>query len=74
MKKIYTLLFSLPLIFALGACNKSPDPQLSDSKDTIKDVTDSRPNEQVRDSLEDAGDKLKKGAGDAKDAIKGDNK
>lgn len=72
MKKIYALFLSLPLIFALGACNKSPDPQLSDSKDTIKDATDSRPNEQARDSLEDAGDKLKKGAGDAKDAIKGD--
>ncbi|HWV18927.1 MAG TPA: hypothetical protein VNZ68_10175 [Rhodocyclaceae bacterium] len=72
MKKIYALLLSLPMIFALGACNKSPDPQLSDSKDTLKDATDSRPNEPVRDSLEDAGDKLKEGAGNVKDAVKGD--
>ena len=73
MKKMQTLFLSLPLIFALGACNKSPDPQLSDSKDTIKDATDSRPNEQARDSLEDAGDKIKKEAGEAKDAVKGNN-
>lgn len=73
MKKISTLFLTLPLIFALGACNKSPDPQLSDSKDTFKDATDSRPNEPVRDSIEDAGDTLKKGAGEAKDAVKGEN-
>ena len=71
MKKVSALFASLFLICALGACNKSPDPQLSDSKDTLKDATDSRPNEPVRDSLEDVGDKLKEGAGNAKDAIKG---
>ena len=73
MKKLHTLFFALPLILALGACNKSPDPQLSDSKNTVKDATDSRPNEPVRDSIEDAGDKLKKGAGEAKDAVKGNS-
>ena len=72
MKKLYALFLSLFMVFALGACSKSPDPQLSDSKDTIKDATDSRPNEPVRDSLEDAGDKLKEGAGNVKDAVKGD--
>lgn len=72
MKKTSALLASLCLAFTLGACNKSPDPALSDSKDTLKDATDSRPNERMRDSIEDAGDTLKKGAGDAKDAVKGD--
>lgn len=64
MKKTHTLLLALPLMFALGACNKSPE------KDSVADALDQRPHEQTRDAVEDAGDAAKDAAGDAKDAAK----
>lgn len=74
MKKIYALLPSLLLALALGACNKPAEPVLSNDKDSIKDATDSRPHEKMRDAVENTGDKIKQEAGEAKDAVKGENK
>ncbi|HTJ96943.1 MAG TPA: hypothetical protein VL381_05695 [Rhodocyclaceae bacterium] len=74
MKKVQTLLLTLPLIFALGACNKGPEPVLSNNKDSIKDATDSRPHEKTRDAIEDAGDSAKQAGKDLKDAVKGESK
>lgn len=70
MNKAHALLLSLPLLFALGACNKAPEPILSNDKDSLKDATDSRPHEKTRDAVESTGDAAKEAAGDVKDAVK----
>lgn len=71
MKKGHTLLLSLPLLFALSACNKPPEPTLgSNNKDSLNDALDRRPNEQARDAVESTGDAIKEAGGEIKDAVK----
>ncbi|MFZ1244273.1 MAG: hypothetical protein WAR41_04335 [Azonexus sp.] len=69
MKKPYALLLALPLLCALAACDKPADLS-SNAKNSINDALDRRPQEKIRDAAEDAGDAIKKGAGDVKDAVK----
>jgi hypothetical protein len=71
MKNARTLILALPLVFALAACDKQPEPTLgTNNKDSVNDALDRRPNEKVRDKAEDVGDSMKRSAGDAKDAVK----
>jgi len=71
MKTGRTLLLTLPLLFALSACNKPPEPTLgSNNKDSLNDALDRRPNEQARDAVESTGDALKEAGGEIKDAVK----
>ena len=71
MKTTRTLLLAFPLLFALAACNKPPEPTLgSNNKDSINDALDRRPNEKPRDAVEDIGDAAKRAGGDVKDAVK----
>ena len=71
MKTSRTLLLALPLMFALSACNKAPEPMLdSNKKDSLNDALDRRPNEKARDELESTGDAIKEAGGEIKDAVK----
>lgn len=71
MKTTRTLLFALPLMLALAACEKPPEPTLgSNSKDSLNDALDRRPNEKARDALESTGDAVKEAGGEIKDAVK----
>lgn len=71
MKTGRTLLLTLPLLFALSACNKPAEPTLgSNNKDSLNDALDRRPNEQARDAVESTGDALKEAGGEIKDAVK----
>src|SRR5690606_8570523 len=71
MKTGRTLLLTLPLLFALSACNKPPEPTLgSNNKDSLNHALDRRPNEQARDAVESTGDALKEAGGEIKDAVK----
>jgi uncharacterized lipoprotein len=70
MKTTHTLLLAFPLVFALAACDKQPEPILSNNKDSLNDALDRRPNEKPRDAVESTGDALKEAGGDIKDAAK----
>lgn len=71
MKTTRTLLFAFPLLFALAACDKPPEPTLgSNNKDSLNDALDRRPNEQARDAVESTGDAVKEAGGEIKDAVK----
>lgn len=71
MKTTRTLLLALPLVFALAACDKQPEPTLgTNNKDSLNDALDRRPNEKTRDAVESTGDAVKEAGGDIKDAVK----
>ena len=71
MKITRTLLFALPLLFTLAACDKPPEPTLgSNNKDSLNDALDRRPNEKARDAVESTGDAVKEAGGEIKDAVK----
>lgn len=69
MKKFSLLLFALPFVLALGACDKAPSPS-SNAQNSLNDALDRRPNEKLRDAAEDTSDAVKRAAGDVKDAVK----
>ena len=64
---------NLPIVAAallsLSACEQKPVHN-PNSKDGIKDAFGNRPNEEVRDAVEDAGDAVRETGRETKDAIK----
>lgn len=68
MKLRYLLIVASALLI-MPACEQKPVHN-SNSKDGIKDAFDNRPNEEVRDAVEDAGDAVRDAGRETKDAIK----
>ena len=68
MKLPYLSIVAAALII-VPACEQKP-VHTPNSKDGIKDAFDNRPNEEVRDAVEDAGDAVRDAGRETKDAIK----
>jgi hypothetical protein len=60
-------LFLAATLVTLTACESKPNP---DRQDGVKDALDARPNEELRDAGEEAGDAVKDAAHDIKDGVK----
>lgn len=69
MKSLLSLCSSVAILAALG-CDKKPETLGEKVEDKVKDATDSRPNEKVKDAAEDVRDGVKDAARDVKDAVK----
>jgi hypothetical protein len=64
------LLFALPLVFAIAACEQKPPSTSEQIKDKVNDALDRRPNEKLKDAAEDIRDGAKAAAKDLKEATK----
>lgn len=62
MKTLHTSLLLLPVVMAFSACEqKTPAEKTVDKvENKVKDATDSRPGEGIRDTAEDIKDSVKK--------------
>ena len=67
MKPCYPLLIAA--LITLSACDQN-NANSSAVKDNVDDILDQRPGEKVRDTVEDAGDKLKGAGKEIKETIK----
>jgi hypothetical protein len=69
-KTILTLCAALTFAALSTGCKKKPETLGEKIEDKVKDATDSRPNEKVKDAAEDVRDGVKDAARDVKDAVK----
>ncbi len=58
------------ILAAFTACERKPQTLGEKIEDKVKDATDSRPGEKVRDAAEDTKDAVKDAASDIKGAVK----
>ena len=68
--EISHLIIALPLAFALAACEQKPASTSEQIKDKVNDALDRRPNEKLKDAVEDIRDGAKAAAKDLKEATK----
>lgn len=65
------LLLPLLALFAfVPACERRADTTRGEVKEAVDDALDRRPNEKMKDAVEDARDAVKDAAEDVKDAVK----
>jgi len=70
MKPLIPIACAAAIFATLTACEKKPETLGEKIEDKVKDATDSRPGEKVRDAAEDTKDAVKDAGRDVKDAVK----
>lgn len=60
------LLVAIPLLFTLTACDQKPASTTEQIKDKVNDALDNRPNENIRDAVEDLSDGVENAAEELK--------
>ncbi len=70
MKVLIPFVCALAVFVTLAACEKKPETLGEKIGDKVKDATDSRPHEKLKDAAEDTKDAVKDAAHDVKDAVK----
>lgn len=70
LMKIHLWLPLLAVFILAPACERRADTPREELKEKVDDALDRRPNEEVKDAVEDARDAVKDAAEDVKDAVK----
>jgi len=68
--KLRNCLMVLSILFIVSACDQKPSDTANDVKNTFNDAIDNRPNEKLKDTVEDISDNTKEALSTAAEEIK----